>query len=275
MGDTTEKTEIGPKLGSRLGAVEEMVKSAQCIADIGCDHGYLSIALLKNHKASRVIACDIHAGPLAQARENAGLYGVTEDMDFRLGDGLKVLKEGESNAGVIAGMGGPLALRILYEGRAIVADWSQVVLQIQSKIALVRFVLKKWGFVTDDERMVTEDGKFYTVMSITPPGKTFAGYSLSDTGEEETGFEEWLDRAEKELSEASTEERCEYTYGCRLMKDKSPFLSKFLDKEEERLLALSESLEQKPEEESVGERLAELSGEMEILMFAKWRMYGK
>ena len=59
------------------------------------------------------------------------------------------------------------------------------------------------------------------------------------------------------------------------MKDKSPVLSKFLDKEEERLLALSESLEQKPEEESVGERLAELSGEMEILMFAKWRMYGK
>ena len=35
-----------------------------CIADIGCDHGFVSIYLIQNKIASHVIAMDVNSGPL-------------------------------------------------------------------------------------------------------------------------------------------------------------------------------------------------------------------
>ena len=248
--------------------MKDAVKPAECMADIGCDHGYLSIALLQEGKAARMIACDIHKGPLAGAWENAKLYAVKDAMDIRQGDGLKPLKKGETNSGIIAGMGGPLALKILYEGRDILSDWQQLVLQIQSKTALVRFVLEKWGFKTEDERMTTEDGKYYTVMSILPPGEVFANLEIED-------FEKMLKESEEELKKCPSDDICRYTYGDSLFRSKSSVLLSFLNKEEERLLSLAESLFENAGEERTAKRLDEVNAEIDVLMLAKWKLCGK
>ncbi len=34
------------------------------VADVGCDHAYISIALIKRSLASQVIAMDVRRGPL-------------------------------------------------------------------------------------------------------------------------------------------------------------------------------------------------------------------
>ena len=76
-------------LSSRLEAACRFVNPNDRVADIGCDHGYLGIYLLKNNIASHVYACDINEGPLNAAVFNAEKYGVRDKIQFFLSDGVK------------------------------------------------------------------------------------------------------------------------------------------------------------------------------------------
>ena len=254
------------ELGIRLSAVAGMAEKGKCIADIGCDHGFVSIALVQNHIAERMIACDINKGPLEHARHNVALCNLEEKIDLRLGDGIKPIKPGETDGGIIAGMGGPLGLRILYEGREIVKEWKQVILQLQSKLQLMRFVLDRWGFETVSETMVTEEGKFYPILRLVPPEKgDFYETDIPD-------FDSFLENAEKEMQHESTGARCGYAYGELLLEERNPILLAFLGKEEDRLLGIMEKLEKQDEQK---ERLAEVVAEIDMLMLAKWKIQGR
>ena len=254
-----------PELGNRLGAVAGMVNKTDCLADIGCDHGLISIYLVQEGIAERMLACDINKGPLRGASENVRNSGLEDRIELRLGDGISPVSKGETSGGILAGMGGPLGLRILYEGREIVRDWLQAVLSLQSKLPLVRFVLQTWGFETEEEKMVTEDGKFYSVMRLAPP-KDGIFYE-----EEIENIEEYLKTQEGELKHLPADELCEYTYGSFLFKTRSAALVAFLEKEEERLLGIMERLER----ENAAERQKEIVDEIDLLMLAKWKLKGE
>ena len=57
------------ELGERLQAIVDMVKPDQRVADIGCDHAYVSLELARKKNCS-VLAMDIGDGPLKIAEEN-------------------------------------------------------------------------------------------------------------------------------------------------------------------------------------------------------------
>ena len=152
-------------LSDRLKTVEGAVGKWNTVADIGCDHGYVSISLINDKKAQKVLACDVNEGPLKAAKENiiqAGLEGIIET---RLSDGLhKLTIDDGIEALVIAGMGGRLMARILEEGIEIVKECKQLVLQPQSEGFLVRQWLFGHGFAIDREFMVEDMGKFYWII---------------------------------------------------------------------------------------------------------------
>ena len=56
------------ELSKRLYAVASLVTEGASVADIGTDHGYIPIYLMKEGIASKVIALDINKGPLERAR---------------------------------------------------------------------------------------------------------------------------------------------------------------------------------------------------------------
>lgn len=152
-------------LSERLKTVEGAVKKWNTVADIGCDHGYVSISLINDNKASKVLACDVNEGPLKAAKENISQAGLSDIIETRLGDGLhKLTLEDKVDALVIAGMGGRLMARILEEGLEIVKQCKQLVLQPQSEGFLVRQWLYAHGFVIDKEYMVEDMGKFYWII---------------------------------------------------------------------------------------------------------------
>lgn len=256
-----------PELGIRLQAVADLVRKGKCIADIGCDHGFVSIALIQSGAAEFVIACDVKEGPLKAAKEHVAAAGLKDRIDCRLADGLAGLKENEADGIIIAGMGGPLGLRILYDGRDKLKGVNQVVLQIQSKSALVRFVLKEWGFETISEEMVFEDGKYYVLMDLkTPAENSFYELNITD-------WEAYLNEKEAEFSGKNTQELANYTYGEKLIEKKSPVLLAFLEKEEERLLSVADELSAHPGEKSE-EALGKINESVDVLMAAKWRICG-
>lgn len=141
-----------------------MITPGLRVSDVGCDHGYLSIYLMEQHRAKSVIASDVRKGPLSKAEENIKTYELSDSIDLRLSDGLKEIKPGEVDCVVMSGMGGNLMMEILEAGADVVEEVSELILQPQSEIAGVRHYLQDNGFLIISEAMVLEDGKYYPMM---------------------------------------------------------------------------------------------------------------
>ena len=150
-------------LSNRLLACAGFVAKGERVADIGCDHGYLSIYLLKNGIAKHVIASDVAEGPLQSAMRNAQKYGVQEKISFYLSDGVRSIPR-DFDTLVCAGMGGDTMVHILESAPWLKNAQYRLILQCQSKTPMLRRYLSENGWRIYEET-VLRDGKFlYTVM---------------------------------------------------------------------------------------------------------------
>ncbi|MDF2609441.1 MAG: hypothetical protein K0R92_915 [Lachnospiraceae bacterium] len=156
------------ELSKRLQAVADSVTPGNRVADVGCDHAYISIYLIEHGTSPLVVAMDVNKGPLERAKENIERKGYSSEIQVRLSDGLKKLQPGEVDTILIAGMGGALVTRILEEGAAAVKRCRELVLQPQSELPLVRKYLHTIGFQISGEQMLEEDGKYYDIIKAAP-----------------------------------------------------------------------------------------------------------
>ncbi|MDF2474062.1 MAG: hypothetical protein K0R21_1844 [Anaerocolumna sp.] len=156
------------ELSKRLQAVADSVTPGNRVADVGCDHAYISIYLIEHGISPLVVAMDVNKGPLERAKENIERKGFSSKIQVRLSDGLKKLQPGEVDTILIAGMGGALVTRILEEGAAAVKRCRELVLQPQSELPLVRKYLHTIGFQIRTELMLEEDGKYYDIIKAVP-----------------------------------------------------------------------------------------------------------
>ncbi len=151
-------------LSDRLYMIASMVTPGNNLADVGCDHGYLPIWLVSRGIIPKAVALDVNRGPLLRAEEHIRSCGLESRIETRLSDGLSSLRPGECRTLVIAGMGGPLMERILEEGMELLPGFDELILQPQSDIPHFRRWLFENGLLILDEKMVKEDGKFYTAI---------------------------------------------------------------------------------------------------------------
>ena len=149
------------QLSERLKMNVSLVPKGARIADIGCDHGYASIWLVQEGVAEKVIASDVNRGPIERAIEHVRLAGLERQIECRQGNGTERLAPGEVDTLMIAGMGGPLMIHILSEGRAVLQQVRTLILQPQSDIGAVRYYLWEHGFSIHKEKICLEDGKYY------------------------------------------------------------------------------------------------------------------
>ena len=104
---------------------------------------------------------DVNEGPLLRAKAHIREWGLENYIETRLSDGVQALKRGEVQSVVIAGMGGPLMEKILLEGREVLLEISELILQPQSEIAHFRKFLAQQGYRIVQEDMIEEEGKYY------------------------------------------------------------------------------------------------------------------
>ena len=156
------------QLSRRLKTIADMVTEGNRLVDVGCDHGYLPVYLMLEHKISGAIATDVGKCPLARAQEHIAQYGMSQYIEARLCDGLKGVRTGEGDTLVIAGMGGPLMEKILTEGKEALPGFRELILQPQSDIPHFRHFLMDYGFRIVQEEMILEDGKYYPMMKAVP-----------------------------------------------------------------------------------------------------------
>lgn len=171
------------QLSLRLSAIAGMVTEGNRLVDVGCDHGYLPVYLILNHKIPYALAMDVRKGPLKKAEGHIAMFGVGKYIETRLSDGLSALKKGEGDTLVIAGMGGPLMERILTDGKTLAMGFKEIILQPQSDIPHFRHFIRENGWEIVKEDMVLEEGKFYPMMKA-----VWKGGRLSPWTKEEEYF---------------------------------------------------------------------------------------
>ena len=152
-------------ISDRLLACAGFVAPGDRVADVGCDHGYLSIHLLTNGVARSCIASDIKEQPLRSAMRNAEKYGVREKMEFYLCPGVEQIPR-DFDTLVCAGMGGDTMISILEAASWLKDRKYRMILQCQSKTPMLRAYLSEQGWRIAEES-VLQDGKFlYTIMEV-------------------------------------------------------------------------------------------------------------
>lgn len=156
------------ELSNRLKAICDLCHKGNTVADIGCDHGYVSITLTNNRIFDRALAMDINEGPLRLAAQNIRFFGDGSRIETRLSNGLEKLEENEADAIIIAGMGGILVRDILAAGQSKLKGVKQLILGAQSDLDLVRSYLREIRFCIEDENMILEDGKYYQIIKAVP-----------------------------------------------------------------------------------------------------------
>jgi len=152
-------------LSPRLQAIADLVPRNARLIDVGTDHGKLPVWLVQNDYISHAWASDIRPGPLASARRLVAETQCEDMIDLRLTDGLNGFGANDGNVITIAGMGGETILAILSA-----AVWTKnntlLILEPQSKQALLRRWLLENGYNIRTESLVADAGRIYPILTV-------------------------------------------------------------------------------------------------------------
>lgn len=143
----------------RLIEIASLVPLKSRVIDVGCDHGLLDIYLTLNRKC-KCVASDINENCLKQAKTNIKKFGLTNEIDVILSDGLKNVNYTEDDIVVIAGMGTSTILEILDDTIA-----NNIIIQSNTDLTELREELSD-NFYIENEKIVKERGIYYIIMSL-------------------------------------------------------------------------------------------------------------
>lgn len=249
------------KLSKRLSAAASFVREGSAVADVGCDHAHLSIALVETGTSPFAVASDVRSGPLKAAKANIEAAGLSDRIAAVICDGIpedlpsiacRLAKMTSSEAGVdgpditlvITGMGGLLITDIISRGD--VTLFSRMVLSPQRDADVLRRKLRDSGIAIVSERMIEEEGKFYPIIAAEP-----AAYEGAHACEEEEGLARKADGRHSRMDEVDPARnyRCSVSaardkYGPCLIDGKDPVLRRYLGREMARIDGIIRNLEE-------------------------------
>lgn len=154
------------KLGKRLCAVAEFVIGARSLIDVGCDHAYLPIYLVKKGIIDTALACDIALGPLDIANANIEENGLDNRIITKLSDGLLDIDTDGYDCLTICGMGGITILNILKNSIDKVRMIKKIIISPQSEEDELLDGLKKLKLNVINESFIKDRNKFYHLLVI-------------------------------------------------------------------------------------------------------------
>ena len=114
----------------RLERVAAHVPAGARLADIGSDHGYLPVALMRRGAITTAVAGELAATPFHSAQRTVRDNGLQACISVRLANGLAALEAAdEISALTICGMGGETIRDILERGKTRLSGQERLILQ--------------------------------------------------------------------------------------------------------------------------------------------------
>ena len=175
-------------LRPRLAMTADLVPLGVAVADIGSDHAYLPVHLVRAGVCSRAIASDIGEGPLENARKTVLRAGLGQTIALRLSDGFSRFAPTDADCWIMAGMGGTLMARLLDAAPWLCAPDTVIVAQPMRHAEELREWLISHGFRIERESACRDAGRAYLalravydgVVRAYPPGYVYYGELLRD-----------------------------------------------------------------------------------------------
>lgn len=199
------------ELSNRLSTLVKYVPEGSKVIDVGTDHAYIPIYLVKHHIAVSCLATDINKGPLIKAQHNIDRYRI-KNIALKQTSGLMGIEPGTGDVIMISGMGGYLIIEILKAAMPVVKAAKRLILQPQQDIKEVRKFLHEQGFKIKTEDFAEDDGKYYTILVV-------------------------------EQGEEQYDKEYEYVYGKCLIEKKLPLFVEWMMDKEEKLESIYSQLE--------------------------------
>lgn len=149
----------------RLRVIADLINDRdKVVADIGCDHGYLSKILIEENRAKKIIATDISKPSLEKTAILAKQYGLSDKITTKVGDGLKPIQEEKVDIVVIAGMGGYEIIKILEENKN--KNYLKLIFQpVQKTIELRKYLIENNYRILQDF-IIEDKSKFYNTLVV-------------------------------------------------------------------------------------------------------------
>ena len=153
------------KINDRLKKIGDLVDANSFCLDIGCDHAFLDIYLVKKNKNIKAIASDIAEGPVKQAKDNIKREGLEKSIEVRLGNGLDTYTD-EVDTIIISGMGGRNMIGIFKNNIKVLKNIDTIILSPNNYQIDVKKFLVKNGFYIDDEELVKDKKFIYQIIKF-------------------------------------------------------------------------------------------------------------
>nr|WP_231103247.1 tRNA (adenine(22)-N(1))-methyltransferase TrmK [Pseudomonas chlororaphis] len=117
-------------LSLRLERVAAHVPAGARLADIGSDHGYLPVALLRRGVIAAAVAGEVALTPFQAAQRSVRENALDSDITVRLANGLAAIEPEDGITAIsLCGMGGETIRDILHSGKARLNGQERLILQ--------------------------------------------------------------------------------------------------------------------------------------------------
>ena len=156
-------------ISKRLKSIIPFIETSDFLVDVGCDHGLLSIYLVENHLASKVIASDVNQNALNSAIKNIKARNL--NIECVLSDGIKNVNLEGINTLVISGMGTSTIKHILNDKNRL-NSIKKIITQSNNNHYELRKYMNEIGYYLDNELYTFDKDKWYVTSCFVKSSKT-------------------------------------------------------------------------------------------------------
>jgi tRNA (adenine22-N1)-methyltransferase len=159
-------------LSNRLLSLAKLVPQNAYLADIGSDHGFLPIYLVKSGKILKAFAIENKTGPFKRLQNNIKINDLTNSITSILSDGIKDIVN-EVDTIVIAGMGAHTIIQILTSHKEKLLNIKNIIVDSHTDLALLRKSVSELGYKITSEVFLVENNIYYTLIKFTAGNETY------------------------------------------------------------------------------------------------------
>ena len=152
-------------LSLRLERVAANVPAGARLADIGSDHGYLPVALMRRGLIAAAVAGEVALTPFQAAQRTVRDNGLEQQITVRRANGLEAIEPQDAITAIsVCGMGGETIRDILENGKARLSGQERLILQPNGGEQPLRYWLMENGYRIVSEELLSENSFYYEII---------------------------------------------------------------------------------------------------------------
>ncbi len=149
----------------RLQTILNFVDKDKNVADIGADHGKLTLAL--SEISHQVYATEYHSQPFLNLLQVINKHNI-DNINILQGDGFLPLKDHDIDIAIVAGLGGS----VISEFIIAVDNIKTLILAPQNNIEKLRATLQKYNYEIIAETILKEKRVYYNIIKARKSNET-------------------------------------------------------------------------------------------------------